>query len=100
MLSVQQFLTKSSMTPVLHHPIHLILPRVTFFPVVVSPDGKSPQREVFRRCGRGETNNNKKTAETLKGIKINKFKNCSEQWENVSVGVLNQMESTLKVTKV
>ena len=41
-----------------------------------------------------------KMAEALKGIKINKFKNCSEQWENVSVGVLNQMESTLKVTKV
>ena len=41
-----------------------------------------------------------KMAEALKGIKITKFKNCSEQWENVSVGVLNQMESTLKVTKV
>ena len=41
-----------------------------------------------------------KKAEALKGIKIDKFKNCFEQWRNVSIGVLNQMESTLKVTEV
>ena len=41
-----------------------------------------------------------KTAETLKGTKINKFKNCFEQWKNVLIGVLHQMESTLKVTEV
>ena len=41
-----------------------------------------------------------KTAEALKGIKINKFKNCSEQWKKVSIGVLHQMESTVKVTEV
>ena len=41
-----------------------------------------------------------KVAEALKGIKINKFKNCSEQWKNVSIGVLHQMQITLKVTKV
>ena len=41
-----------------------------------------------------------KTAEALKGIKINEFKNCLEQWEKVSIGVLHQMESTLKVTGV
>ena len=42
-----------------------------------------------------------KMAEALKGIKVDKFKNCSEQWKkNVSVGVLHQMESTLKVTEV
>ena len=42
-----------------------------------------------------------KTAEALKDIKIDEFKNCSEQWKkNVSVGVLHQMESTLKVTEV
>ena len=40
-----------------------------------------------------------KLAEALKGIRINKFKNCSEQvW--ILIGVLHQMESTLKVTKV
>ena len=30
-----------------------------------------------------------KTAEALKGIKINEFKNGFEQWENVSIGVLH-----------
>ena len=41
-----------------------------------------------------------KTAEALKGIKINKFKNCFEQWKNISTGVLHQTENTLKVTEV
>ena len=41
-----------------------------------------------------------KMAEVLKGIKINEFKNCFEQWKNVLIGVLHQMENTLKVTKV
>ena len=41
-----------------------------------------------------------KMAEALKGIKINKFKKCSERWKKVSVGVLHQVESTLKVTEV
>ena len=36
----------------------------------------------------------------LKGIKIDEFKNCFEQWKNVSIGVLHQMESTLKVAEV
>ena len=39
-----------------------------------------------------------KTAEALKGIGIDKFKNCFEQWKKVSIGVLYQMECTLKVT--
>ena len=40
-----------------------------------------------------------KMAEVLKDIKIYEFKNCFEQWKiNVSVGVLHQKESTLKVT--
>ena len=38
-----------------------------------------------------------KMAEALKGINIDKFKNCFEQWKNVLIGVLHQMESTLKV---
>ena len=41
-----------------------------------------------------------KAAEALKGIKIEEFKNCFEQWETFSIGVLHQMESTLKVTEV
>ena len=41
-----------------------------------------------------------KRAAALKGIKIDEFKNCFEQWEKFSVDVLHQMESTLKVTEV
>ena len=41
-----------------------------------------------------------KMAEALKGIKIDEFKHSSEQWKKVSIGVLHQMESTLKVTEV
>ena len=36
----------------------------------------------------------------LKGIKIDEFKNCSEQWKKVSIGVLHQMKSNLKVTDI
>ena len=39
-------------------------------------------------------------AEALKGIKTNEFKNCSEQWKNVLIGILHQIKSILKVTKV
>ena len=43
-----------------------------------------------------------KTAEVLRGIKMDKFKNYFEQWKKVSMGVLHQMENTntLKVTEV
>ena len=44
----------------------------------VSLDEKRPQRETYGRYGRGET---KKMAETLKGIKIEEFKNCFEEWK-------------------
>ena len=39
-------------------------------------------------------------AEALKGIKINKFKNCFEQWKNHLYGVLPQMDGTFKLTEV
>ena len=39
-------------------------------------------------------------AQSLKGIKIDEFKNRFEQWKNISIGVLHQLESTLKVTEV
>ena len=42
----------------------------------------------------------KKMAEALKGIKTNEFKNCFGQWKKASMGILHQMESTLKVTEV
>ena len=41
-----------------------------------------------------------KMAEALKGIKIDGLQNCFEQWKNISIGVLYQMESTLKVTEI
>ena len=39
-------------------------------------------------------------AEALKGTKIDEFKNCVEQWKKVSIGVLHQMESTVRVIEV
>ena len=41
-----------------------------------------------------------KTAEALKGIKINELKNFWAVEKNVLIGVLHQMESTLKMTEV
>ena len=41
-----------------------------------------------------------KTAEALKDIKIDEFKNCFEQWKKCLIGLLHQMENTLKVTEV
>ena len=46
----------------------------------VSLDEKNPQRETF--CHVEEVK--QKTAEALKGIKIDEFKNCFEQWEKMS----------------
>ena len=39
------------------------------------------------------------TTEVLKDIKINELKNWAVE-KNISIGVLHQMESTLKVTEV
>ena len=39
-------------------------------------------------------------AGALKGTKIDKFINVFEQWEKVSIGVLHQMDSTLKFKHV
>ena len=62
----------------------------------VSPDEKSLQGNHFADVEEVK----QKTAETLKGIKLCEFKNCFEQWKKVSLGVLHQMKSTLKVTEV
>ena len=58
-----------------HTPIHLILPRTTFF--------SFPQMKKLLR-GKYFANVEEvkpKMAEALKGIKINEFKNCFEQWK-------------------
>ena len=39
-----------------------------------------------------------KTAEALKGIKIDEFKSVLSSGKNISIDVLHQMESILKVT--
>ena len=93
-LSVQQFLNKNGMTPVTHPP-YSPNPNMSNI-LIIFPDDKSPQRETFCRCGRGE----KKIAEVLKVIKIEEFKNCFDQWKYVLLGVLHQMESSLKATEV
>ena len=41
-----------------------------------------------------------KTAEALKGIKMDEFKTVLSSSKNVLIGVLHQMEVTLKVTEV
>ena len=40
----------------------------------------------------------RRTVKALKGI--DEFKKYFEQWKNILLGVLHQMESTLKVTEV
>ena len=62
----------------------------------VSPDKKVLKGKHFALVEEVK----QKTAEALKGIKIDEFRNCFEQWKKVLIGVLHQMESTLKVTEV
>ena len=53
------------------------------------PNEKSPQREMFCQCGRGETKNSR-------SIKIDKFKNCFEQWRKcLDRCILHQMGRAL-----
>ena len=42
----------------------------------------------------------KQTAAALRGTKIDEFKTILSSGKNISIGVLHQMESTLKVTEV
>ena len=81
MLSVQQFLTKKDMTLVPHPPYAPDLADSNFF---LFPKLKKVLKEKHFA---NEEEVKQKTAEALKGIKINKFKNCSEQWKNILIGV-------------
>ena len=78
--SVQQFLTKNGMNPMSHPPNSPNLSPSDVFGFV-SLDEKRPHRETFCPCGRGGT----KTAEALKSIIIDKFKNCFEQWKKYCI---------------
>ena len=92
-LSVQQFLAQNGRAPVPHppHSPDLVLNNFFLFPHM--------QKVLkWKHFAEEEV---KQTAEALKVIKINEFKNCFEQWKkNVSIGALHQMERTLKVTAV
>ena len=57
-------------------PIHLILPQTTFC-LFVSLDEKVLKGKCFANVEELK----QKTAEALKGIKIDEFKNCFEQWK-------------------
>ena len=39
-------------------------------------------------------------AEALKGFKIDEFKTVLSSGQNISIGVLHQMESTLRMTEI
>ena len=74
-LSVQQFLTKNSMTPIPHSPYPPDLaPKPLFF---VSLDEKVLRGKRFDNVEEVK----QKMAEALKGIKIDGIKNCFEQWK-------------------
>ena len=82
------------MTPMLHPPCSTVSPREIFF--CLFPWMKKVLKGKYFA---GVKEEKQKTAKVLKGIKIYKFKNCFEQWKKVLIGVLHQMESTLKVTE-
>ena len=82
-LSVQQSLTKNSMTPVPHPPYSPDLDPSKFF--VCFPQMKKVLKgkhfvdvEEVKQTKKTKTKK-KNPAEALKGIKIDKFKNCFEQ---------------------
>ena len=79
MLSVQQFLTKNGMTP-MSHPPHS--PHFTPGDLFLFPWMKKALLKGKRFADVEEVK--QKPAEALKGIKINKFKNCFEQWRKMS----------------
>ena len=82
------------MTPMPHPPYSFVLAPSDYF--------LFPWMKKFlkrKRCADVEEVK-EKMAEALKGIKIHYFKNCFEQWKKVSIGVLHQIESILKVMEV
>ena len=73
-LSAQQFLTISSMT----HVPHLLCP-----PNLALSNSPLTMSKVLKgKCFATVEEVKQKTAEAPKGIKIDEFKNCLEQWEN------------------
>ena len=93
-LSAQQFLAKNVMTPMPHPPYSPNLPHnsLFLFPWMT--------KVLQEKCFADVEEMKQKTAEALKASKMDKFKNCFEQWRNVWISVLYQMQRTLKATKV
>ena len=83
------------MTPMSHPPTLPISPQVTFFLFL-------RMKKILKgKCFATVEEVKQKTEEALIGIKIDEFKNCFEQWKkSLLIGVLHQMESTLKGTEV
>ena len=94
-LSVQQFLAENGIDPHSHPPYSPDLTPRDFFVVVFSPVKKVLKGKHFADVGEVK----QKAAEALKGIKIDKFKNRSEQWKNIAV-VYSIKWTVLKVTEV
>ena len=92
-LSVQQLFIKNGMTPMPYLPYSSNLTLNNFY--FVFPWMKSV---IKGKCLVEDVK--QKMAEALKGVKIDEFKSCFEQWKNISIYILHQMESALKVTEV
>ena len=89
---------ENGMTSLAHPSYSPDLALNSFCFVLVSLDEKSPQREMFCRCAGSETKNSRSTKRHQQVQKP--FWNGVWSSGKVLIGVLHQMESTLKVTKV
>ena len=81
-LSVQQCLTKNHMTPMLYPPCLPDLSLRDF--LFVSLDEKSPQRETFCGCGRGETTMTTKWQKHQNALKSTSSKTVLSSGKKVS----------------
>ena len=95
-LSIQQFLTKKRQDPQAPPSLFILYcPKELFF---LFPWMKiSSQRETFCQCGKGETKSGRST-KRHQNRQVKKL--FWAGYKKVSIGVLHQMESTLKVTEV
>ena len=85
------------MTPVPHPTQHLDLTPSNLF-VCLFPWIK---KVLKGKCFTNVEEVKQKMAEALKGIKINEFKSCCEQWKKKYLSrVLHQVDITLQVTEV
>ena len=93
MLTVQQFLTQTVMTPMPRPPCppDLTLSNCFLF---------SQMKTFLKRKHADVEEVKQKMAEALKGIKIDEFKTFLSSRKNISIDILHQMQSTSEVTEV